>query len=74
MAMSEEKSPGEPRSKLLDILLASPAGQVSQLPTPDIGVAEVEPFPFLAIVGQYEMKLALTLVLINPQPVCIWLH
>lgn len=66
MAMSEEKPPSEPRSKLLEILLASPAGQVSQLPTPDIGVAEVEPFPFLAIVGQYEMKLALTLALINP--------
>ncbi len=61
-----EPQPGEPRSKLLEILLASPAGQVSQLPTPDIGVAEVEPFPFLAIVGQYEMKLALTLSLINP--------
>lgn len=56
----------QPRSKLLDILLSSPTGQVVQLPTPDIGVAEVEPFPFLALVGQYEMKLALILSLINP--------
>lgn len=63
--MSDETS-GQPRSKLLEILLASPAGQVSRLPAPDIGVAEVEPFPFLAIVGQYEMKLALALSLINP--------
>jgi magnesium chelatase subunit I len=29
-------------------------------------VAEVEPFPFLAIVGQEEMKLALLLAIINP--------
>ena len=32
----------------------------------DAGVAEVLPFPFLAIVGQMEMKLALLLALINP--------
>lgn len=32
----------------------------------DAGLAEVLPFPFLAIVGQIEMKLALTLALINP--------
>ncbi len=54
------------QSKLLDILRASPAGQVRNLPTPDIGAADVEPFPFLAIAGQYEMKLALSLSLINP--------
>ena len=53
-------------SKLLDILRASPAGQIRNLPTPDIGAADVEPFPFLAIAGQYEMKLALSLSLINP--------
>ncbi|MCC6601721.1 MAG: ATP-binding protein [Anaerolineae bacterium] len=32
-----------------------------------MGRAETEPFPFLAIVGQVEMKLALTLSLINPE-------
>lgn len=32
----------------------------------DTGLAEILPFPFLAIVGQMEMKLALTLTLINP--------
>lgn len=30
------------------------------------GIAEILPFPFLALVGQYEMKLALMLALINP--------
>ncbi len=54
------------KSTLLDILLSSPAGQVRSLPTPNIGTAEIEPFPFLAIAGQYEMKLALSLSLINP--------
>ncbi len=32
----------------------------------DAGLAEVMPFPFLAIVGQREMKLALLLTLVNP--------
>ncbi len=32
----------------------------------DAGVAEALPFPFLAIVGQLEMKLALLLSLVNP--------
>ncbi len=55
-----------PKSKLLEILLSSPAGKASSLPVPDVGAAQVEPFPFLAIVNQYEMKLALVLSLINP--------
>jgi magnesium chelatase subunit I len=33
---------------------------------PDAGISEVLPFPFLALVGQAEMKLALVLALINP--------
>lgn len=32
----------------------------------DSGIAEVLPFPFLALVGQREMKIALLLALINP--------
>jgi magnesium chelatase subunit I len=32
----------------------------------DAGLAEVLPFPFLALVGQVEMKLALLLCLVNP--------
>jgi len=37
-----------------------------ELPQEDSGLAEPLPFPFLAIVGQREMKLALLLGLINP--------
>lgn len=37
-----------------------------QMPAEDFGLAEALPFPFLALVGQYEMKLALLLTLINP--------
>ncbi len=54
-------------SKLLDILQHSPAARITTLPDADTRRAEIEPFPFLAIVGQVEMKLALTLSLINPE-------
>ena len=37
-----------------------------ELPQEDSGLAEPLPFPFLAIVGQREMKLALLLGLVNP--------
>lgn len=55
-----------PRSKLLELLRASPAFQASQMGYVDRGVADIEPFPFPAIVDHYEMKLALTLAIINP--------
>lgn len=54
------------RSKLLELLRSAPAFQASQMGYVDRGVADLEPFPFPAIVGHYEMKLALTLALINP--------
>ena len=57
----------QPRSKLLDILLESPAHQVTLMPTEDVGLDITKPFPFLAIVGQEEMKLALILSVINPR-------
>ena len=53
-------------SQLLDLLKSAPAGRITALPDVDQGLAEMEPFPFLAIVGQQEMKLALMLALINP--------
>ena len=57
----------QPRSKLLDILLEAPSQKIIHMPDMDVGQSEVEPFPFLAIVEQYEMKLALMLSLINPR-------
>jgi magnesium chelatase subunit I len=57
----------QPRSKLLDILLEAPSQKILKLPDSDFGQSEIEPFPFLAIVGQYEMKLALMLSMINPR-------
>ena len=57
----------ERQSRLLDILRHASAAKITALPDADLGRAEIEPFPFLAIVGQVEMKLALTLSLINPE-------
>jgi magnesium chelatase subunit I len=54
------------RSQLLDLLRQAPAYRASHLGYVDQGVADVEPFPFLGIVGQEEMKLALVLAVINP--------
>ena len=44
----------EPRSKLLEALLEAPAHKIVSMPDQDYGLAEVEPFPFLAIIGQQE--------------------
>lgn len=54
-------------SNLLDLLREAPAAKIKTLPDADYGQADVEPFPFLAIVGQDEMKLALILSIINPR-------
>lgn len=56
-----------PPSRLLHLLRdQSIAKRVLEAPETDMGLAELEPFPFLAIVGQEEMKLALLLAVINP--------
>jgi magnesium chelatase subunit I len=66
----DEMPPGGPRS--LRELIERVSGRVfaggdrSQLVAEDAGLLETLPFPFLALVGQREMKLALTLALINP--------
>lgn len=53
-------------SALLRILSASGARRVLAEPSVDTGLAEPHPFPFLAIVGQLEMRIALLLTVINP--------
>ena len=52
---------------LTELLSAASARRFLEAPlTEDLGLAEGLPFPFLALVGQSEMKLALILSLINP--------
>lgn len=52
---------------LTDLLERASARRFLEAPPPeDLGLAEHLPFPFLALVGQEEMKLALMLSLVNP--------
>lgn len=52
---------------LTDLLDRASAKRFLEAPPPaDLGLAEHLPFPFLAMVGQEEMKLALILSLLNP--------
>ncbi|NWF68800.1 MAG: ATP-binding protein [Chloroflexi bacterium] len=57
---------GAAQSTLLRILSQAGARAVLEAETPDLGLAEIRPFPFLAIVGQMEMRIALMLAMINP--------
>jgi len=61
-----DPSPVQVRSlkELLDRITGR--GVMTQPLAEDSGLAEILPFPFLALVGQHEMKLALLLSLINP--------
>ena len=68
-----EETPSEPKERVqnrfrsLRELLDHVTGKDLALPAAeDAGLLETLPFPFLAIVGQREMKLALLLGLINP--------
>lgn len=65
---STELPEDQSRFRSLKDLLEHVSGKKwGQTPTqPDSGLLEVLPFPFLAIVGQVEMKYALLLALINP--------
>jgi magnesium chelatase subunit I len=54
------------RSQLLELLEKTPAHQLLASPPVDQGIGELEPFPFPALIGQPEMKLALVLAVINP--------
>lgn len=54
------------KSALLQLLEESSVKRITELPEPDLGLAENRPYPFLAIVGQVEMRTALMLAVINP--------
>lgn len=69
--MAEEETPPPPTPGMpasLTQLIEQASGQrfLRAAPTETRGLAEPMPFPFLALVGQNEMKLALVLSLINP--------
>jgi magnesium chelatase subunit I len=54
-------------STLTELLARAGAQRFLEAPAPeDMGLAEHLPFPFLGIIGQQEMKLALLLSLVNP--------
>lgn len=53
-------------SLLLRILSQAGARRVLSAQAPDLGIAEAPPYPFMALVGQYEMRIALLLAVINP--------
>jgi magnesium chelatase subunit I len=57
---------GLEESALLRILSGAGARRVLSAPAPDLGLSERRPYPFMAVVGQYEMRVALLLALINP--------
>ena len=65
---SQENDPQTPTVRSLRDLINQVARQGFQpmAGDEDAGLAETLPFPFLALVGQTEMKLALLLALINP--------
>ncbi len=63
---SQQPPEGYTPSALLRILNKTGARAVLATPETDLGLAENLPFPFLALVGQLEMRIALLLSVINP--------
>ncbi len=57
---------GLEQSVLLRLLNQSGARAILAEDIPDAGIADQRPYPFLAIVGQIEMRVALMLSVINP--------
>lgn len=53
-------------SLLLQILNDAGARRLLRMPAEDLGIADDIPYPFIAMVGQLEMRFALVLSLINP--------
>jgi len=56
----------QPDSMLMRLLERGSSKRVREAPTEDLGLAEHLPFPFMALVGQMEMRIALLLSVINP--------
>jgi magnesium chelatase subunit I len=54
------------KSALMRLLGDYSYKRITDIPEPDLGLAEHRPFPFIAMVGQVEMRTALLLAVINP--------
>jgi len=61
---NKEQAPVQSLRELIDLITGRSFRD--QVDEEDAGLAEVLPFPFLALVGQLEMKLALLIAVINP--------
>ena len=66
MAGTTETPSSGSASALVRLLAQAGAQRILSAPAADLGLAETRPFPFLAVVGQYEMRIALLLTIINP--------
>ncbi len=55
-----------PSSMLMRLLEAGSSKRVMKIPVEDMGLAEHLPYPFMALVGQVEMRMALLLAVVNP--------
>lgn len=53
-------------SSLLSILSDAGAKRILSVKAPDLGLSDAPPYPFMAIVGQMEMRIALLLAVVNP--------
>ncbi len=56
----------EQPSALLRILGDAGARRILTAQAPELGLSDAPPYPFMAVVGQFEMRIALLLALINP--------
>jgi magnesium chelatase subunit I len=54
------------KSALMRLLGDYSYKRITDIPEPDLGLSEHRPFPFIAMVGQVEMRTALLLAVINP--------
>lgn len=57
---------GDQDSALMRLLNQAGARRILSAAAPDLGLSEQMPFPFMAMVGQHEMRIALMLTVINP--------
>ncbi len=56
----------EQTSALLRILSGAGAQRILTAAAPELGLSDAPPYPFMAVVGQFEMRIALLLSVINP--------